>query len=53
MILNSPRTATVLTREPSRFLKISAGDFWIALTQNAGIAIYLETVTTLRLEEAT
>ncbi len=53
MILNSPRTATVLTREPSRFLKISAGDFWKALTQNAGLAIYLETVTTLRLEEAT
>lgn len=53
MILNSPRTATVLTREPSRFLRISAGDFWKALTQNAGLAIYLETVTTLRLEEAT
>ncbi len=53
MILNSPRTATVLTREPSRFLKIAASDFWRALTLNAGLAIYLETVTTLRLEEAT
>lgn len=53
MILNSPRTATVITREPSQFLKISAGDFWKALTQNTGLAIYLETVTALRLEEAT
>jgi CRP-like cAMP-binding protein len=45
LILNSPRSASVLTKEPCRLLKLTAQQFWQVLSQNASIALYLETVT--------
>lgn len=45
LILNSPRSASVMTKEPCRLLKLSAGQFWQVLSQNASIALYLETVS--------
>lgn len=45
LILNSPRSASVLTKEPCRLLKLTAQQFWQVLSQNAAIALYLETVS--------
>lgn len=45
LILNSPRSASVMTKEPCRLLKLSAKQFWQVLSQNASIALYLETVS--------
>jgi CRP-like cAMP-binding protein len=45
LILNSPRSASVMTKEPCRLLKLTAQQFWNVLSQNAAIALYLETVS--------
>jgi len=45
LILNSPRSASVMTKEPCRLLKLTAQQFWHVLSQNASIALYLETVS--------
>jgi CRP-like cAMP-binding protein len=51
LILNSPRTATIITREPCRLLKLTAVQFWGVLSQHASIALYLETVSETRIGE--
>lgn len=48
LILNTPRTATIITREPSRLLKLSSRQFWKVLSEHASIALYLETVSESR-----
>lgn len=48
LILNSPRSASVMTKEPCRLLKLTAGQFWHILSKNASIALYLETVSEYR-----
>lgn len=48
LIMNTPRTATVMSREPCRLLKISAEQFWRILSQHASIALYLESVSEAR-----
>lgn len=49
LIMNSPRTASVMTKEPCRLLKLSANQFWNVLSQHASIALYLETVSESRM----
>lgn len=49
LIMNSPRTASVMTKEPCRVLKLSANQFWNVLSQHASIALYLETVSESRM----
>ena len=51
LILNSPRTATIMTREPCRLLKLTSKQFWRVLSQHASIALYLETVSEMRVGE--
>jgi len=48
LIMNTPRTATVLSREPCRLLKISCEQFWRILSQHASMALYLESVSETR-----
>lgn len=48
LIMNTPRTATVLSREPCRLLKISTERFWRILSYHASIALYLESVSEVR-----
>ncbi len=48
LILNTPRTATVITREPCRLLKLTSRQFWKVLSEHASIALYLETVSESR-----
>lgn len=49
LIMNTPRTASVMTKEPCRLLKLSANQFWSVLSRHASIALYLETVSENRL----
>lgn len=49
LILNSPRSATIMTREPCRLLKLTSRQFWNVLSQHASIALYLETVSENRI----
>lgn len=49
LIMNTPRTASVMTKEPCRLLKLSANQFWSVLSRHASIALYLETVSETRL----
>jgi CRP-like cAMP-binding protein len=49
LIMNAPRTASVITKDPCRLLKLSAHQFWKILSQHASIALYLETVSENRL----
>ncbi|MDX9731548.1 MAG: cyclic nucleotide-binding domain-containing protein [Bdellovibrionales bacterium] len=53
LILNSPRSATIITREPSRILKLSAARFWQILTEHTEVALYLESVSESRVNELT
>lgn len=51
LIANIPRTATVCTREPCVFFKISADAFWDVLVQNLDLAVFIETISENRLRE--
>ncbi|CAN5644364.1 hypothetical protein BH10BDE1_BH10BDE1_11760 [soil metagenome] len=51
LIMNSPRSATIMTREPCRLLKLTAAQFWRVLSQHASIALYLESVSETRIGE--
>lgn len=42
LITRAPRTATVMTREPCRLLKISVSSFWKILSEHPAISNYLE-----------
>lgn len=48
LIMNAPRTATIMTREPCRLLKISSRQFWNVLSQHASVSLYLESVSESR-----
>jgi len=51
LIANLPRTATVVTNEPSVFFRISADAFWEVLVQHIDLGVFLETVSENRLLE--
>ncbi len=51
LIMNAPRSATIMTREPCRLLKLTSAQFWRVLSQHASIALYLETVSEIRIGE--
>ena len=51
LILDAPRSATIMTREPSRLLKLSSQQFWKVVSQHAELALYLENVSENRVED--
>lgn len=51
LIANIPRTASVVTREPCVFFKISADSFWEVLVQYIDLGVFIETVSESRLKE--
>lgn len=51
MIANIPRTATILTQEPTIFFKISADAFWEVLVKHMDLGVFLETISENRLRE--
>ncbi len=51
LIANIPRTATIVTCEPSVFFKISSDAFWEVLVQHMDLGVFLETVSESRLRE--
>ncbi|CAM5999394.1 unnamed protein product [Sphagnum balticum] len=51
LIANIPRTATIVTAEPSVFFKVSADAFWEILVQHIDVGVFIETVSETRLRE--
>lgn len=51
LIANIPRTATIVTAEPSAFFKVSSSAFWEILVRHLDLGIFLETVSEARLTE--
>jgi CRP-like cAMP-binding protein len=51
LIANIPRTATIMTREPSVFFKLSADSFWEVLVQHLDLGVFIETISESRLRE--
>lgn len=51
LIANIPRTATIITAEPSVLFKISSDTFWEILVQHIDLGVFLETVSETRLRE--
>lgn len=51
LIANIPRTASVVTREPCVFFKVSADSFWEVLVQYIDLGVFIETVSESRLKE--
>ena len=51
LIANIPRTATIISTEPSVFFKISSDAFWEVLVRHMDLGVFLETVSESRLRE--
>ncbi len=51
MIANIPRTATILTEEPTVLFKISSDAFWEVLVKHMDLGVFLETISESRLRE--
>lgn len=51
LIANIPRTATIVTREPCVFFKVSSDSFWEVLVQYIDLGVFIETVSESRLKE--
>lgn len=51
LIANIPRTATIITREPCVFFKLSADSFWEVLVQHLDLGVFIETISESRLKE--
>lgn len=51
LIANIPRTATILTREPSVFFRVSSNSFWEVLVRHIDLGVFLETISESRLRE--
>lgn len=51
LIANIPRTATIVTREPCVFFKVSADSFWEVLVQYMDLGVFIETISESRLKE--
>ncbi len=51
LLLNRTRTASVMTKEPTKLLKISREDFWNILSENVNLGLLLERVAFSRIEQ--
>jgi len=51
LIANIPRTATITTREPCIFFKVSSDSFWEVLVQYMDLGVFIETISESRLKE--
>lgn len=51
LLLNMPRSADVVTTEPATLLKLTAEKFWSVLSAHMSLALFLETVSEMRMTD--
>lgn len=51
LIANIPRTASITTKEPCIFFKVSSDSFWEVLVQYMDLGVFIETISESRLKE--
>lgn len=51
LLFDSPRTATVTTREQTSVLKLTSEQFWKVISRHLSLALFLETVSEMRLKQ--